>query len=309
VSAYLVTGGAGFIGSHVVEALVGRGARVRVLDDLSTGREENLAAVADQVELVVGDVVDPEVASAAVAGCEYVIHLAAIASVQASLETPRRTHRVNVDGTLTVLEAARRAEVQRVIFASSAAIYGDHTALPLSECLPPISLSPYAASKAAGESYCRAFWASYDLPTVTLRFFNVYGPRQDPNSPYSGVISVFADRMSCGGRPIIYGDGEQTRDFVYVKDVVRSVLAACERDAAVGGVFNIANGQQTSVLELVEVLNRILGSELQPQFAPPRAGEVRYSQADVRRAREALGIDAQVPLEEGLRDLVQVEYR
>ncbi len=309
MSPYLVTGGAGFIGSHVVEALVARGKQVRVLDDLSTGHRENLDAVIDQIELLVGDVSDPATVSTAIGGCERVIHLAAIASVQESLDDPSRTHQVNVTGTLNVLEAARRTDVRGLVFASSAAVYGDHTALPLAEELPPLPLSPYAASKAAGESYCRAFFASYDLPTVALRFFNVYGPRQDPSSPYSGVISIFADRMSRGKQPIIYGDGEQTRDFVAVKDVVRAVLAACERDEAIGGVFNVASGEQTNLLQLVTVLNQVLGADLKPILAPPRAGEVRHSQADARRAQQILGVKAQVSLEEGLRDLVQGDYR
>jgi len=306
---YLVTGGAGFIGSHLVEALVERGAHVRVLDDFSTGRRENLAAVADHIELLEGDVADPETAERAVAGCDYVLHLAAIASVQASLEEPRRTHRVNVDGTLNVLDAARQAGVRRLVFISSAAIYGDHTTLPLREELLPRPLSPYAANKVADEAYCSAFHAGYGLPTVVLRFFNVYGPRQDPANPYSGVISIFAARMTRGERPVIYGDGKQTRDFVYVKDVARAVLLVCEQEAAVGDVFNVAGGEQTSILQLAAVLNQVLDTNLTPAFAPPQTGEVRFSQADVRRARKVLGWEARIPLREGLSRLVRAEYR
>ncbi|MFQ6101227.1 MAG: SDR family oxidoreductase [Anaerolineae bacterium] len=306
---YLVTGGAGFIGSHLVEALVERGERVRVLDDFSTGRRENLAAVAERIELLKGDVADPESVEQAVTGCDYVLHLAAVASVQASLEEPRRTNRVNVDGTLNVLEAARQAGVRRFVLASTTALYGDHTALPLREELPPHPLSPYAASKAAGEAYCSAFHASYGLPTVVLRLFNVYGPRQDPTNPYSGVISIFADRMSRGQRPVIYGDGEQTRDFVYVADVVRVVLLACEREEAIGGLFNVAGSRQTSILQLVTELNHVLGTNLTPTFAPARDGEVRFSQGNASRAREALGWEAQIPLREGLSQLVRTEYR
>ncbi len=301
---YLVTGGAGFIGSHLVEALVERGERLRVLDDFSTGRRENLAAVTEHIELLEGDVADPDTVERAVARCDYVLHLAAIASVQASLEEPRRTHRVNVGGTLNVLEAARRAGVRRVVFASSTAIYGDHTALPLREELSPRPLSPYAASKAAGEVYCSAFHASYGLPTVALRFFNVYGPRQYPTNPYSGVVSIFAARMTGGERPVIYGDGKQTRDFVYVADVIRAVLLACEQEAVVGGAFNIAGGMQTSVLQLVTALNQVLDTSLTPTFAPARTGEVRFSEGDVRRAREALGWEARTPLREGLSRLI-----
>ncbi len=302
---YLVTGGAGFIGSHLVEALIESGARVRVLDDFSTGRRENLTAVAGRIELLEGDVSDPNVARQAVTGCDYVLHLAAIASVQASLEDPRRAHRVNVDGTLNVLEAARANDVRRVVLASTTALYGDHTALPLQEELPPRPLSPYAASKAAGEAYCGAFHASYGLPTVALRFFNVYGPRQDPTNPYSGVISIFADRMSRGERPLIYGDGKQTRDFVYVTDVVRAILLACERGQALGSVFNVASGAQTSILQLAEELNHVLGVSLAPAFGPARAGEVRFSQGDAGRAREALGWDPRVSLREGLARLIE----
>jgi len=305
---YLVTGGAGFIGSHLVEALVERGERVRVLDDFSTGRRDNLRAVSGEIEVVEGDVAAPDVASRAVAGCDYVFHLAAISTVQGSLEDPQGTHRVNAGGTWNVLNAAREAGVQRVVFTSSAAVYGDHTALPLGEQLAPRPLSPYAADKVAGEMYCRAFQASYGLSTVVLRFFNVYGPRQDPSSPYSGVISIFAARMARGERPTIFGDGKQTRDFVYVADVVRSLLLACEHEGASGGVFNVAGCLQTSVLRLAEELNRALGTELAPGFGPPREGEVRLSQGDTSRVRQLLGWEPQVSLREGLSALVQAEY-
>jgi UDP-glucose 4-epimerase len=240
-----------------------------------------------------------------VEGADVVAHLAAVASVQASLEDPAAVWAVNVDGTLNLLEAARAVGVRRFVFASSAAVYGDHEDLPLRENLPPRPLSPYAASKVAGEALCRAYHTSYGLPTVALRFFNVYGPRQDPHSPYSGVISIFVDRMRRGLPPVVYGDGCQTRDFVYVADVVEAVVRAAEREAAVGEVFNVAGGRQTSVLELVEILNRTLGADLKPTFAPPRAGEVRRSQADVQRVDEVLGWRAQVSLWEGVRRLVE----
>jgi len=317
VTQYMVTGGAGFIGSHLVEALVERGGRVRVLDDFSTGRRENLSPVADRIELIEGDVADADAVERATSECDVVLHLAAIASVQASIEDPKRAHRVNAGGTLNVLEAARRTRVhagqaggvRRVVFASSTALYGDHVALPLQEELPPRPLSPYAASKAAGEMYCTAFHASYGVPTVAMRFFNIYGPRQDPSSPYSGVVSIFAARMTRGERPVIYGDGKQTRDFVYVADVVRALLLACERDAAIGTVFNVASGKQTSILELAATLNQVLGTSLAPTFAPARAGEVRFSEGDARRAQEALGWEATVSLREGLTRLIQAEYR
>ena len=305
----LVTGGAGFIGSHLVEALVARGERVRVLDDLSSGRRENLSTVLGDVELLIGDVADPEVVDQAMDGCEIVFHLAAIASVQASIENPRRSHRVIVDGTLNVLETARRAGVRRAVFASSAAVYGDHTALPLREELPPRPLSPYAASKVTGEMYCTAFHVSYGLPTVALRFFNVYGPRQDPTSPYSGVISIFASRMCRGAAPVIYGDGKQTRDVVYVEDLVRAMLLACEREAAVGEVFNLASATQTSILQLTTMLNEVLGTDIPPEFGPARTGEVRFSEGNVRRAQEALGWKAAIPMREGLSRLLRAEYK
>lgn len=308
MTSYLVTGGAGFIGSHLVEALVERGECVRVLDDFSTGRRENLAAATDRIELLEGDVADPATVERAVVGCDYVLHLAAVASVQASLEDPRRTHRVNAGGTLNVLQAARRAGVRRIVFASTTALYGDHTALPLREELPPRPLSPYAASKLASEAYCRAFHVSYGLPTVALRFFNVYGSRQDPSNPYSGVISIFAARMARGECPIIYGDGKQTRDFVYVADAVRAVLLACACDAAVGGVFNVARGIQTSILQLAAELNQVLGTDLVPTFASARVGEVRFSQGDASRAQEVLGWAARVPLQAGLSRLLSAEH-
>ncbi|MCK4470155.1 MAG: NAD-dependent epimerase/dehydratase family protein, partial [Anaerolineae bacterium] len=225
-----------------------------------------------------------------------------------SLEEPQTTHRVNVNGTLNVLDAARRAGVRRIVFASSAAVYGDHTVLPLQEELPPRPLSPYAVHKVAGEMYHRVFHASYGLPTVALRFFNVYGPRQDPTNPYSGVISIFAARIARGERPVIYGDGEQTRDFVYVTDVARAALLVCEQEAAVGGVFNVAGGRQTSMLQLAAVLNQVLDTSLTPTFAPARSGEVRFSQANIGRAREVLGWEAQITLQEGLSRLMQAEY-
>jgi UDP-glucose 4-epimerase len=301
---WLITGGAGFIGSHLAEALAAGSARVRVLDDFSTGRRENLAAVAGQVEVIEGDVRNRLVAERAVSGADVVVHLAAVSSVQASVDDPRKVWEVNCGGTLNLLEAARAGRVHRFIFASSAAIYGDHTDLPLVEELPPRPLSPYAASKAAGESLCRSYCATFGLPTVSLRFFNVYGPRQDPHSPYSGVISIFAEQMRQGQSPVVSGDGQQTRDFVYVADVAGAILRAADREEAVGGVFNVAGGEETSVLQLVEVLNRTLAKHLAPAFGPPRAGEVRRSWADVGRAKDALGWTAGRALTDGLTALL-----
>ncbi len=271
---WLVTGGAGFIGSHLVEALVGRGHVVRVLDNFSTGRLQNLAAVRDRIEVIEGDIRNPRTVLEATAGIDVVAHLAAVVSVQASLEDPRTTMEVNGIGTLNVLEAARAAGVRRVLFASSAAVYGDHSSLPLDEGLPARPLSPYAASKVTGEALCRAYAASFCLPTLSLRFFNVYGPRQDPKSPYSGVISIFLDRMRRGLPPIVYGDGLQTRDFVYVADVVDALVRAGEGEGLEESVLNVARGEETSILDVVALLNGILGTDLRPVFAPPRRGGI-----------------------------------
>ncbi|MCX8068535.1 MAG: NAD-dependent epimerase/dehydratase family protein [Anaerolineae bacterium] len=301
---WLVTGGAGFIGSHLVEALVARGHTVRVLDNFSTGRLENLAAVLDRIEVVTGDVRDPCVVREAARGTDVVAHLAAVVSVQASLEDPRTTMAVNVEGTLNVLEAARTAGA-RVLFASSAAVYGDHTVLPLEEDLSPRPLSPYAASKAAGEALCRAYHAAFGLSTLSLRFFNVYGPRQDPRSPYSGVISIFVDRMQRGLPPVVYGDGLQTRDFVYVADVVEAVIRAGERGRSDGLALNVARGEEIRILDLIALLNGILSTGLEPVFAPPRAGEVYRSAGSPRRLESVLGWRPQVDLKEGLTRLVR----
>ncbi|MFN3762374.1 MAG: SDR family oxidoreductase [Anaerolineae bacterium] len=301
---WLVTGGAGFIGSHLVEALVASGEQVRVLDNFSTGRRENLSAVRDRIEVIEADVRDPLAVRQAVDGVEVVAHLAAVVSVERSLENPQETMDVNTEGTLNLLEAARQAGVSRFLFASSAAVYGDHSELPLREDLPLRPLSPYAASKVAGEALCHAYRAAYGLPTVILRFFNIYGPRQDPRSPYSGVISIFVGRMRDGRPPIVYGDGLQTRDFVYVGDVVAALIRAGKQDGAVGAVVNIARGEETSVLRLVTLLNQTLGTALEPEFAPPRAGEIRRSAGDPRRARSILGWQPTVGLAEGLARLI-----
>ncbi len=302
---WLVTGGAGFIGSHLVEALVAGGYPVRVLDNFSTGRWENLSAVRDRIEVIEGDIRDPQAVRRAMDGVGVVAHLAAIVSVERSLQNPQETAEVNVGGTLNLLEAARPSGVRRFLFASSAAVYGDHAQLPLQEELPPHPLSPYAASKVAGEALCHAYQAAYGLPTTVLRFFNIYGPRQDPQSPYSGVISIFVGRMRQGLPPIIYGDGQQTRDFVYVEDVVAALMRAGEQDGADGAVVNVARGEETSVLRLVALLNQALGTHLEPVFAPARAGEVRRSAGDPRRAQAVLGWRPTVGLTEGLSRLVR----
>ena len=300
---FLVTGGAGFIGSHIVEALIARGDQVRIADDFSTGRRENLPA-AGTYELVDGDVADAAIAGRAVAGCEYVIHQAAIPSVPRSIEDPVGSHRANVDATVQVLAAAREAGIRRLVFAGSSSVYGNAPELPKREDMTPAPLSPYALQKLVAEQYCQMFTRLYGLETVTTRYFNVFGPRQQPGSPYSGVISLFIEAMTEGRAPSIHGDGRQTRDFTYVGDVVAGVLRACEAPGAAGEVINLAGGGRISLLDLVETLNRILGRSIAPAFGPPREGDVRDSQADVTKARALLGFEPVVSLEEGLRRTV-----
>ncbi len=300
----LVTGGAGFIGSHLVDALVARGDAVTVLDDLSTGRRENLATAGGDVRLDVGSVADLDAVTRAVEGCEVVFHLAAVASVQRTVEAPIDTSAVNLGGSLHVLEAARAAGARRVVFAGSAAAYGDNPALPLRESETPRPLSPYAIEKLASEQYMRVWSQLYGLETVTLRFFNVFGPRQDPSSPYSGVISIFVDRLQAGRPATIYGDGGQTRDFVYVADVVRANLLAASVPEASGRTFNVARGEETSVRELYDTLRRLIGGGPEPILAEPRAGDIRHSRADIAAARQVLGFEPAHTVEEGLARLL-----
>lgn len=305
LSTILVTGGAGFIGSHLVEALVARGERVRVLDDFSTGWRENLAGVAHRIELVEGDVAHLPTVQAAMEGVDHVLHQAALPSVPRSIEDPAATHRANVQGTLNVLLAAKEAGVKRVVYASSSSVYGDSPQLPKRETIPPRPLSPYAASKVAAEEYCRVFAHVYGLPTVILRYFNIFGPRQDPTSQYAAVIPKFITAMLRGKRPVIYGDGRQCRDFTYVDNVVRANLLACQDGIPSGEVFNVACGRRHTVLELVEVLNHILGTEIEPRFAAPRPGDVRHSLASLTKAEEVLGYRVVVDFLAGLQRTVE----
>ena len=298
---YLVTGGAGFIGSHISEALVRRGHRVRVVDSLVTGYARN---VRDGVEFVQGDLADPAVAKAAVAGMDYVIHQAAIPSVPRSVEKPEESHRANIDGTMQVLLAARSAKIKRVVFAGSSSVYGDTEVLPKTEAMPTNPLSPYALQKLMGEMYLQMFTRLYGLETVTTRYFNVFGPRQDPGSPYSGVISLFIKALSDGTQPVIYGDGEQTRDFTYVTNVVDGVLRAAETPGVGGEVFNVATSSRTSLNQLLATLKKIFGSSVEPIYRESRAGDVRDSQADISKAQQMLGYQPTVGLEEGLRKTV-----
>lgn len=298
----LITGGAGFIGSHLAEALCRRGVRTVVLDDLSSGTRRNLPSDALCLEFIEGSVTDPEAVRRAVAGCDQVFHLAALVSVPQSVAQPLESHRRNVLGTLEVLTAARAAGVRRVVVASSSAVYGDGPEPRKREDLPPRLLSPYALQKYAAEQYARLFYALYGLETVALRFFNVFGPRQAADSPYSGVIARFCEAFLCGMPPRIFGDGRQSRDFVYVTDVVAALLAAAEVPAAraAGRVFNVGTGQSRTLIELVAALQKLTGRALQPRFEPPRPGDIRHSCPDLTATHAALGWQAEVPWEEGL---------
>ena len=296
---YLVTGGAGFIGSHLCEELVKRGERVRVVDSLITGKRQNLAHL-PQVEFLQGDLADIEVARRAVEGVEYVLHQAAIPSVPRSVEDPVTSNRANIDASLNLLVAARDAGVRRVVYAGSSSAYGNSLTLPKVETMPTAPLSPYALQKLVAEQYCQMFTSLYGLETVTIRYFNVFGPRQDPSSPYSGVISLFISALCEGRRPTIYGDGEQTRDFTYVANVVDGVLRACTATGASGEVINVATSGRISLNQLFATVKHEVGSTLEPIYSSPRAGDVRDSQADIGKAQRLLGYTPLVSFEEGL---------
>jgi nucleoside-diphosphate-sugar epimerase len=303
VALYTVTGGAGFIGSHLVEELLRRGESVRIVDNFSTGKHENLPS-AGRVDLIDGDVSDPAVAKRAVAGADFVLHQAAIPSVPRSVKDPVTSHRANVEGTLQMLVAARDAKVKRLVFAGSSSVYGDTAVLPKREDMRPNPLSPYALQKLIGEQYCQLFTKLYGFETVTTRYFNVFGPRQDPGSPYSGVISLFISAMTSGKTPKIYGDGKQTRDFTYVADVVKGVLRCCDAPNVAGEVINVAAGGRVSLLELIHALQVITQRNTQPELGPTREGDVRDSQADIFKARQLLGFEPGVPFDEGLKRTV-----
>jgi UDP-glucose 4-epimerase len=298
---FLVTGGAGFIGSHIAATLVERGDRVRVLDNLSTGFEANMAGFRDRIEFIRGDVTDAKIVARAVEAVDCVFHEAALASVPASVERPLDSHAACATGVVTVLDAARRAGVRRVVYAASSAAYGDQPTSSKRETDLPAPLSPYAAAKAAGELYCQAFWSTFGLETVAIRYFNVFGPRQDPHSQYSAVIPLFITAMLAGRQPVIYGDGRQSRDFAFVANVVHANLLAADAPNVAGRTINAADGRSIDLLKLIEVLNRELGLNVNPRFDPPRVGDVRESQADITLARRLLGYEPQVDFEEGLR--------
>ena len=301
---YLVTGGAGFIGSHLSEELVRRGHRVRVADSLITGKRSNLDHIKG-IEFLEGDLADIDVAHKAVDGCEYVLHQAAIPSVPRSVKDPLTSNRANVDATLNVLLASRDAGVKRLVFAASSSAYGDTPTLPKHENMPTNPLSPYALQKVIGEDYLRLFTRLYGLETVSIRYFNVFGPRQDPSSPYSGVISVFATALLENRPPTIFGDGNQTRDFTYVANVVDGVLRACDAPRASGEIINVATGGRISLNQLFEEMRKLVGGTLTPVYEEPRKGDVRDSQADITKARELLGYQPTVSFEEGLRKTIE----
>ncbi len=300
MSTCLVTGGAGFIGSHIVRRLLRDGYGVRVLDDFSTGHRRNLAEVADDVEIIEGTICDPETAARATRGVAGVFHLAARASVPRSVEHPRESNAVNVDGTLNMLIAARDAGARRFVYSASSAAYGDTPTLPKVETMPPAPLSPYAVSKLAGEYYCTCFSGVYGLETVSLRYFNVFGPRQDPNSAYAAVIPAFVSHMVRDERPVVYGDGEQSRDFCYIDNVVHANMLALQAEKLAGEVVNIACGERTTLNEIVARINEMLGKQIEPVYDQPRPGDVRHSLADISAARRVLGYEPLVYFAEGL---------
>jgi nucleoside-diphosphate-sugar epimerase len=303
---YLVTGGAGFIGSNLVQHLVERGETVRVVDNFLTGRRENLAPWLDRIELIEGDLRDEAVCARAAEGVDFALHQAALPSVPRSIDQPVESSRINVMGTVTLLDACVKAGVRRFVYAGSSSAYGDQPVDKKVESLFPRPLSPYAAGKLAGEFFCRVFSHSFGLETVCLRYFNVFGPRQDPDSPYSAVIPLFIKAMLAGERPVIYGDGRQSRDFTYVENVVRANLAAANSTKDVAGkVMNAACGEAISLIDLVDRLNAILGTSFKPVFAPPRKSDVRHSLADIGLARQCIDYDVAVNFDEGLRRTVE----
>jgi nucleoside-diphosphate-sugar epimerase len=296
----LVTGGAGFIGSHLAQTLAARGSRVTVLDNLASGHLENLEEVKSDITFVEGDIRDKELLEKVMRNCDVVFHQAAVVSVTKTVEDPLGSSSVNDLGTLGVLEAARQNDVRRVVLASSSAVYGDDPQLPKLEAMAPNPLSPYAVQKLTNEFYANLYFRLYGLDTVCLRYFNVFGPRQDPSSPYSGVISIFMQRAAEGKAPVIFGNGEQTRDFVFVRDVVQANILAATGDSAAGEVFNVGTGKAVSVKSLWSLISRMAGNEIEPTYAPARAGDIMHSLAGTTKGHERLQFQASISLDEGL---------
>jgi nucleoside-diphosphate-sugar epimerase len=298
---YVVTGGAGFIGSNIVDELVRRGESVVVLDDLSAGKEDNLADIRNKISFIKGSINDMEAIRRSMQEADYVIHLAARTSVPRSVKDPVETNRVNIDGTLNVLMAARDAKVKRVVLAASSSAYGETPTLPKVETMQPEPISPYGVTKYVCELYAQVFGRVYGLQSVSLRYFNVFGPRQDPSSPYSGVLSKFCIAFLEGTEPVVFGDGEQTRDFTYIENAVRATLLACEAPAAVGRVVNVGTGERRSLNQTLQLLCEISGNKLEAKYEATREGDIHDSQADISLARELLGYEANVNFSEGLR--------
>lgn len=304
MAVYLITGGAGFIGSHLVEELVRRGETVRVLDNFSTGKRENLEQWLDKIELIEGSVEDREIGNRAVQGVEFVLHQAAICSVPRSVENPMATNATNVTGTLNMLWACKDAGVRRFVCAGSSSVYGDSEMLPKVETLTPNPCSPYAVSKLVKEHYCMVFYRLYGLETVVLRYFNVYGSRQDADSAYAAVIPSFAQALIKGRRARIYGDGEQSRDFTYVRDCVQANLMACQEAEAAGEIFNIASGRRTAINDLYDRIAGLLGKGNRPIYEAPRQGDVRHSLADISKAKNLLGYEPRYTIDQGLGEAI-----
>ena len=305
MATFLVTGGGGFIGSNLVRALLDRGDTVRVLDNFATGRPENLAGLESKITLFKKSIVDPAACVEAMTGCDYVLHQAALPSVPRSVEAPVESNLVNVDGTLNVLEAARKTGVKRLVFAASSSAYGETPVLPKVETMVPDPLSPYAASKLAGESYLKVYYKCYGLETVALRYFNVFGPRQDPKSQYAAVIPRFATAALKGEPATVFGDGQQTRDFCFIENCIEANLLATTAKDAPGKVFNVACGERTSLLETIDLLADIVGKKVAPKHEPGRAGDVKDSLADITQAKKILGYTGKVSFRQGLEKTVE----
>src|SRR5215813_7320204 len=302
----VITGGAGFIGSHLASALMSNGARVRILDDLSTGHRENLEEIGGDFDFIEGSVADEKLLSKTLEGAELIFHEAAIPSVPRSVEEPRQTHVASVDGTFSLLLAARDHGVKRLVYAASSSAYGDQPKLPKTEHMPPDPLSPYAVAKLVGEYYCQVFTRVYGLETVSLRYFNVFGPRQDPGSQYSGVVSRFISALLGNEQPVIFGDGEQSRDFTYIDNVVGANLSAANAKEADGKVINVANGERVTLNQLFSELKELTGKQdVNIEYADARVGDVRHSLADITRARKILGYESKVDLREGLKRTIE----